>query len=216
MRSKTRAVAFPIIGAAVLSATLLTGQLLLATEEGKLEADEQTLESLQSEIRTAQAQTDAAAVDAASVLSGAQADRVKADTELIEDLADRALTWFDHESYVEARESTMRAYGLTPDSTFMTSFLPPAPVNLDSKGAEYPYIDAAGLNSRATSTHVRLLSVDGVDYSYMALIDVAASSSDGLGSASNVATVFLTIDSDGAITDLSGYAATSTPATSKR
>ncbi|SMG49713.1 hypothetical protein SAMN06295974_3885, partial [Plantibacter flavus] len=55
----------------------------------------------------------------------------------------------------------------------------------------------------------RVLSVDGLDYRYLVLVDVQAKSSDGLGTAVRVATIFLTVDGDGAISDVSGYASMS-------
>ncbi len=126
-----------------------------------------------------------------------------------------ALDWDDNASYVEARAKTMRAYALTDTSPFMKAFLPPAPVNHDAKGNSYPFIDAAGLNSRAADTTVKLLSVDGLSYSYLALVDVQSSSSDERGTAVNTAALFVTIGGDGAVTKLSGYASTSTPLSSE-
>ena len=146
--------------------------------------------------------------------SGADAGRVAEDTKTIGDLLGRALTWENNEEYTEARKSTMRVYSLADDSAFMTSFLPAAPVNRDSQGNEYSYIDSAGLNSSVGDFRVKVLSVDGVDYRYMALVDVRGKSSDGLGSAVNVATVFATIDGEGKLIDISGFASTTEPRTS--
>lgn len=147
--------------------------------------------------------------------SGASAERVDNDIDLIRQLADRALTWNSHESYVQARDTVMRAYNLTDSDAFMTSFLPEAPVNRDAQGNEYPYIDAAKLNSSAGGVSVKLLSVDALDYSYMALVDVSAASSDGKGHASNVATIFVTVDGEGALHDLSGFASIDPPRSSR-
>lgn len=213
--STMKKLAFPLFGAAVLVATCIVGGSISASHAAQLDSDKATLAGIQDEVTQAKAGVDTAAEDTALEFSGAQRERVESDEAIIEDLANRALSWDDHAAYQEARASTMRAYGLTEDSAFMTAFLPPAPVNLDKQGNEYPYIDAAGLNSRAAGVTARLLGVDGSLYSYMALVDVESTSSDGLGTASNVATIFLTIDSDGLITSLTGYAATSAPATSK-
>ena len=59
-----------------------------------------------------------------------------------------------------------------------------------------------------------MLRIDGLSYEYMVLADVRSDSSDGRGAAVNVATVFLTIDGEGGVSDLRGYAATSLPVTS--
>lgn len=215
MTNVMKKLTFPLIGAAVLTAVAITGGVIGANQNAVLAADQTSLEKIEAKTASIRASADDAAENAALALTGAQSERVDADTEVIEDLAERAMSWDDHASYVEARESTMRAYSLTEDSSFMTSFLPPAPVTLDPQGNEYPYIDAAGLNSHVSGVTVRLLEVDAVAYSYMVLVDVTSSSSDGLGTASNVATMFVTIDGGDLVTSLEGYASTSPPATSK-
>lgn len=147
--------------------------------------------------------------EVAAEASGADVARLAEDRVAIGQLLDAALTWSSHAEYVEARESTMRVGGLAEDSSLMQAFLPPAPVNTDADGNEYPYIDAAGLNSRVGSFHPRLLSVAGTEYSYLVLVNVQSTSTDGNATATRAATVLVTVDDQGALSDVRGYASTS-------
>lgn len=208
MSAKLKNNLFPLLAGALLVITGAVSGVTLAGQAAQLDAQQAKLDAITAKVNAARSA--ASNVETAVSLKGAGADpdRVASDTRVMGDLLNRALSWDSDASYNEARESTMRVYGLTENSTFMTSFLPPSPVNRDSEGNEYPYIDAAGLNSQVGGFKARLLSVDAVDYSYMVLVDVQAKSSDGLGKAGNVATVFVTIDGEGALTKISGFAST--------
>lgn len=214
MSSKLRSIAFPLVAGAILVVTGVVSGVTVAAQTQTLEAQQSTLQGLTAKVEAARTATSDMESAISLEDSGAQAARVANDTSAIGDLMRRALTWDSDESYREARASTMRVYSLADDSSFMTSFLPEAPVTKDSQGNEYSYIDAADLNSRVGDVTVKLLSVDAVNYEYMALVDAQAASSDGLGTAVNVATVFVTIDGDGALSNISGFASTSRPLTS--
>lgn len=205
---------FPLIAGALLAATAVVSTVTITHQNATLERDNRTLTSLQRKVDHARSMTKQLQSDTVLEASGARPDRVAADGVIIKDLVDRAMTWDSNSTYEQARESVSRKYHQADDSSFMRAFLPPAPVNRDAKGNEYPYIDAAGLNSSVSDTTVRLTGVDATDYSYMVLVDVQAKSSDNLGTSVNVATLFLTIDGNGAVTDLAGYASTTPPVSS--
>lgn len=204
----------PLVAGAILIITGVVSGVTISSQNAALDAQQVTLDSLTAKVEAARSATGHLESTISLKDSGADASRVTADTAAIGDLLHRALTWDDNMTYTEARESTMRTYGLAEDSAFMTAFLPKAPVNLDSQGNEYPYIDAAGLNSQVGDFKVKVLSVDAVSYSYMVLVDVQAKSTDGLGASVNVATVFVTIDGDGALSAIRGFASTTPPLTS--
>lgn len=206
---------FPLAAGAVLILVAIVSGATVAGQNSVLDAQKAELAEVTAAADEARESVEQVQTAATFELSGASEARVADDTEIIEDLAERVLTWDSHASYVEARDSTMRAYGLAEDAPFLQSFLPPAPVSRDAQGNEYPYIDAAKLNSRVGFTTVKLLSVDALEYSYMALVDVESKSSDRLGTASNVATIFVTVHGDGTVHDLAGFAST-TPPTSTR
>lgn len=202
---------FPLISGAILVATAIVGGVTAANQSASLDVRKAQLNSLDSRIAQAQATTGRLESTSSAEVVGAQADRVKADTANIQDLVRRVFTWDSDATYREARASTMRITGLGEDSSFMTSFLPKAPVNVDKQGNQYPYIDAAGLNSQVADTTVKLLSADALNYSYLALVDVEAKSSDGLGTAGSVATILITIDGESKVTSLTGFASTTQP-----
>jgi hypothetical protein len=200
--------AFPLVAGVILVITGVVTGVTVSGHSTELAAQKATIDSLTMEIDEAREIVDALDTEISLKDSGADASRVAADTEVISELLRLALVWDDNASYVDARDATMRAYDLSEDSAFMASFLPVAPVNKDSKGNEYPYIDAAGLNSSVGDFQAKVLSIDAVEYSYMVLVDVQGSSSDGMGKAVNVATVFVTIDGDGAVSEITGFAST--------
>lgn len=141
-------------------------------------------------------------------VSGVQQDRIDKDNKTIEEFLGRAFTWDSHASYTQARDSVMRVHNLKADSPFMKEFMPPAPVNVDKQGNEYPYIDAAGLNQRVGAYRAKVQEVEGTEYHYVVFVDVQARSDDKKGTSSTTSVVYLTTDGTGAISDLSGYAST--------
>lgn len=205
---------FPITTGAILAATLVVSGVVTSNNQHQLASQREHLDALTTQIEEAAASTNELETAASLAGKGANLERVASDTEIIRALVKGAMTWDSHDSYTSAREKIMAAYGLNDADSFIQSFLPEAPVNRDSEGNEYPYIDAAGLNSRVGDISVSVLNVDGADYSYMALVDVQSTSSDGLGAAVNVATVLIDIAGDGEVLDVSGFASTTTPATS--
>ncbi|SMG48214.1 hypothetical protein SAMN06295974_3695, partial [Plantibacter flavus] len=180
-RAKTKI--FPLMAAIALVVTSAVSAIALVGLQADQDDRKAVLTGVQREVTQAQTTMDQLQASASLENFGAESGRVRRDTDTIADLVDRSLTWDSNASYVEARESTMRTYGLVDGDSFMVAFLPPAPVNRDDAGNEYPYIDAAGLNSQVGDFKARVLSVDGLDYRYLVLVDVQAKSSDGLGTA---------------------------------
>jgi hypothetical protein len=214
MRGNLKQHMFPILAGALLLVTSIVAGATISGQNATLAAQQSTLEGVQTEVEAAHNATRDLNADLSLASLGADTERVSRDSKVIGELAAQALAWDSHATYVEARASTMRLYGLSADSAFMTSFLPESPVNIDAEGNEYPYIDAAGLNSRVGDLTVKVLAVDGVAYKYMALVDVQSESSDQIGVAVNVATIFITINGDGSTAEISGFASTTPNVTS--
>jgi hypothetical protein len=213
MSKMTNAV-FPLVAGAILAATAVVGGITTANQNSALDVEKAKLSKITDKVDAARAGTTKLETTSSLAATGASSDRVAADRRVIDDLVQRSMSWNNDADYREARASTMRVYDLTENSPFMKSFLPKAPVSIDAHGNEYPYIDAAGLNSHVGDTTVKLLSVDALDYSYMVLVDLQGKSGDGLGTSVNVATVFVTIDGDGKLSKLTGFASTTQPVTS--
>ena len=209
-RTRMTGIVLGVPGVILLAAAIITGATHSA-QQSALDADKAMLADIREQIAVAEDATASVSAQAAVDGFGGSAQRVADDREILDELAERILNWDSHASYTEAREITMRAYGLSETDDFMLSFLPEAPITHDSQGNEYTYIDAAGLNSHVEKTTVTLLGVDAVDYTYLVLADVKAKSSDGRASASNVASFLVTVDGEGQVVDLSGFASTKQP-----
>ncbi len=202
---------FPGVAVAILVATISAGALSSIDQQRTLDKTEAEIVSLTEQIALAEETAVAASTEATLAATGADSNRLASDEEQIADLLEASLKWSDHASYQEAREKVMRVYGLAADSTYMTTFLPEAPVTVDGEGNEYPYIDSVGLNSSLGSLEVRLLGVDGLTYRYMVLAEAKTSSTDNQQRASNTSVVLLSTDETGALLDIRGFAATETP-----
>lgn len=147
--------------------------------------------------------------------AGTSARRVAADTESIRQFVRTVATWSSGAEYEAARESVVRRYKLDKDSQFMKVYFQEPVSNRDSSGDTFYAVDAEGLNSHLASVEVKVLGVSGTAYRYMVLADIAASSNDGKATATRTSVVFLTLDGEGVMSEVSGYAAASKPLTSK-
>lgn len=146
---------------------------------------------------------------------GTNARRVTADTAMIRDFVRTVATWKSGAEYVAARESVMRRYKLSPDSQFMKVYFQEPVSNRDSSGKTFYAVDADGLNSSMSLVDVRVLGVSGTAYSYLVLADISASSNDGKASATRTSAIYLTLDGEGAMSAVSGYASGAKTLTSK-
>lgn len=200
---------FPTVAAGILAVTAVTGLAITMPANAELEAQKAEIASLTEQLQDASGAAQRAADASVADLLGGQLDRVEKDSAEIEELADAVFTWSSHEEYEAAREKVERVYGLGEGSDLMEAFLPPAPVTTDSLGNEYYYIDASGLNSSVGEVRTRLLGVDGVDYRYMALVTQLSKSADGGATASNTSVILVTVDGDGGLKDVSGFASAS-------
>lgn len=138
---------------------------------------------------------------------GTNAARVTADTLKIREFVRTVATWKSGAEYAAARDSVMRRYKLAGDSQFMTTYFGAPVANRDSSGNTFYAVDADGLNSSLSTADVRVLGVTGTAYRYMVLADIASSSNDGKASAVRTSAIYLTLDGDGLMSDVSGYAA---------
>lgn len=147
-----------------------------------------------------------AVVDAAL---GTSAQRINNDTAVIRDFVKTVATWRTGEEYAAARESVIRKYKLKEDSQFLKAYFQEPVFNTDSSGNRIYYVDTQGLNSSLTSMEVVPLGVSGTEYRYMVLADLGSSSNDGKASADKTSVIYLTMDGEGAMTNVSGFASVS-------
>jgi hypothetical protein len=146
---------------------------------------------------------------------GTNAARVKSDTERIRQFMTTVATWKSGADYTAARDSVVRKYKLGNGSQFMKVYFPAPVSNTDSSGKTFYAVDAEGLNSNLNSVDVKPLSVAGTAYRYMVLADISSQSNDGKASANRTSVIYLTLDGEGVMTEVSGFASVSRPLTSK-
>jgi hypothetical protein len=196
-----------LILAAVFAASGIAFGVTATAQGSESAAQQRQIADLDAQMQTRLA---AAKATQQSVVDGAQgtdARRVAADTDTIRQFVRTVATWKSGAEYAAARESVMRRYRLTPDSQFMKVYFPEPVSNRDSSGKTFYAIDADGLNSSMSTVDVRVLGVAGTAYRYMVLADISSSSSDNKASASRTSVIYLTLDGEGAMSQVSGYAA---------
>ncbi|MFE9245247.1 hypothetical protein [Nocardiopsis sp. NPDC006938] len=201
--------AFPLVATALLMVTAGSFAVTRGSQQASLVEQEREITGLESRLAELEGEQRRRDRLAADQVFGTSASRLDADLNLISEVLDTALTWESHAEYEDARASMMNVYGLAEDSAFMTSFLPEAPFNVDREGKEYALIDLLGLDSQVSDFRPLLMSVRGTEYSYLVLVEVRTTSNDGQGGANSTATVLLTTDGDGGVSEVEGYAATS-------
>ncbi|MFD4574232.1 hypothetical protein ACFWNK_19720 [Streptomyces sp. NPDC058417] len=144
---------------------------------------------------------------------GISQNRLSTDGELIKSLLSIAFTWNSGQSYEAARESLKSRFGLTENETFLKSFMPPSRFNEDSQGRRYYYIDTVGLNSAlGADPDIEVVDVKAGSYTYAALADVEVTSdavtqnkaSKASVTAHRRALLFVTVDAQGEVSNLSG------------
>ncbi|MEU7156132.1 hypothetical protein AB0A98_06760 [Streptomyces chrestomyceticus] len=147
---------------------------------------------------------------------GVSQNRLNTDGERIKSLLSMAFTWDSGQSYEAARERLKSRFGLTENETFLKSFMPPSRFNEDSQGRRYYYIDTIGLNSAlGEAPDIEVIDAKADVYTYAILADVEATfdavsqnkASKASVTAHRRALLFVTVDAQGKVSDLSGVPA---------
>ena len=134
------------------------------------------------------------------------------DAAAMEGLTKVVLNWDVHDSYEAARTALITTYGVDPDSELLTKTMPPDPVNTDSDGNRYSYIDASGLNTRSGRMTTHLLSESGSERHYETLVQVTSITSSGRRSSPRLVAVTATLTGAGDGLHMSEIAVDFTPA----
>lgn len=157
---------------------------------------------------------------------GVTPSRIERDTALVNALLETAFSWDSGEDYDTARDSVSKHFSVPEDAAFFTEFMPPADFNKDSQGVRYYYIDAIGLNSSlGADIDVEVVDAKATDYRYavMADVDMSADASKSTDSEGNVVApasttrrvlLYVTVDGQGKVSDLSGIPASGVTKTS--
>lgn len=200
----------PVLAAAVLAGALVLLAVVAGGNGRELEAQRGEVFSLERELTRVSNEAVELEAEISEDVLGVDPARVEDDEQVLREMLNTALTWDSHESYEQARQKVMDDYGLGSDDSFVESFLPSAPSTTDSSGTVHSYIDASGLNSKLGSFETQVLDVKGTTYEYFLLVTVRSASADGQSMAAMTSPVYASVDADGNIVSLRGYAA-STP-----
>ncbi|MDL5199549.1 hypothetical protein [Streptomyces sp. ALI-76-A] len=146
---------------------------------------------------------------------GVSQNRLSTDGERIKSLLSMAFTWDSGQSYEAARESLKSRFGLDENETFLKSFMPPSRFSEDSQGRRYYYIDTVGLNSAlGEDPGIEVVDVKAGVYTYAVLADVEVTSdavsqnkASKASTAHRRALLFVTVDAQGKVSNLSGVPA---------
>lgn len=147
---------------------------------------------------------------------GVSQNRLSTDGERVKSLLSMAFTWDSGQSYEAARASLKSRFGLAENETFLKSFMPPSRFNEDSRGRRYYYIDTVGLNSAlGEDPGIEVVDVKAGVYTYAVLADIEVTSdavSQNKASKASVtahrrALLFVTVDAQGKVSNLSGVPA---------
>ncbi|NUQ96243.1 MAG: hypothetical protein HOY79_06640 [Streptomyces sp.] len=147
---------------------------------------------------------------------GVSQNRLSTDGERIKSLLSMAFTWDSGQGYEAARENLKSRFGLTENEAFLKSFMPSSRFNEDSQGRRYYYIDTVGLNSALGEDQgIEVVDVKTGVYTYAVLADVEVTSdavtqnkaSRASVTAHRRALLFVTVDAQGKLSNLSGVPA---------
>lgn len=215
MRSFFYRNALLLLLAAVLAASGIAYFTTSAGQQAAAAAQQRHLTDLDDRMQSRLAAAKAKQQTVVDDTQGTNARRVTTDTALIRDFVRTVVTWKSGAEYAAARESVMRRYKLAPDSQFMKVYFQAPVSNRDSSGKTFYAVDADGLNSSLATVDVRVTGVLGTAYSYMVLADISSSSNDGKASATRTSAIYLTLDAEGTMSAVTGYASGARALTSK-
>lgn len=205
-----------LVTALFLLLILVVTALSWTNQSRRLSDQDETIQTLKSDL--AKTKRDNADTIRANLLEGVgfSKQRLDDDAQLIESLLETAFTWDSGKSYASARKEVKERFDLSEKGSFLTDFMPPSRFNEDEDGKRFYYIDTIGMNSSmGDDPQIDVLRVRAGDYDYVVSADMAVTSDDVSKNESSSEQVsshrsillFVTVDSDGRITDLSGTAA---------
>ncbi|WP_328791481.1 MULTISPECIES: hypothetical protein [unclassified Streptomyces] len=202
--------------AAVLAVVATVGGATWSSQHATLVEQEAQINDVEGHLMAVQkSRAEQVNADVMAAL-GVSQSRLSTDGERIRSLLSMVFTWDSGQSYEAARESLKSRFGLTENEMFLKSFMPPSRFNEDSQGRRYYYIDTVGLNSAlGADPDIEVIDAKAGVYTYAALADVEVTSdatSQNKASKASVtayrrALLFVTVDAQGKVSNLSGVPA---------
>ncbi|MFE4334025.1 hypothetical protein ACFRQM_32820 [Streptomyces sp. NPDC056831] len=205
-----------LVTAAVLVVVATVAGLTWSSQRAGLAGQEARISEVEGQLAGIQKKNDEQ-VDADVLQAlGVSRNRLGTDGEIIKSLLGMTFTWDSGQRYEEARERLKSRFGLTENKVFLKSFMPPSRFNEDAQGRRYYYIDTVGLNSAlGEDPDIEVVDVKTGDYTYAVMADIEVTS-DAVtqNSASNASVtahrrvlLFVMVDAQGKVSDLSGVPA---------
>ncbi|MET9656337.1 hypothetical protein [Streptomyces sp. NPDC006510] len=208
--------AWVLVTAAVLVVVATVAGLTWSSQRASLAEQEARISEAEGQLAGIRKKNDEQ-VDADVLQAlGVSRNRLGTDGAIIKSLLGMTFTWDSGQRYEEARERLKRRFGLTENKVFLKSFMPPSRFNEDTQRRRYYYLDTIGLNSAlGEDPDVEVVDVKAGDYTYAVMADVEVTS-DAVtqNSASNASVtanrrvlIFVTVDAQGKVSNLSGVPA---------
>lgn len=202
--------------AAVLAVVATVGGVTWSSQHAALVEQEAQINDVEGHLAAVQkSRAEQVNADVMAAL-GVSQSRLSTDGERIRSLLSMVFTWDSGQSYEAARESLKSRFGLTENEMFLKSFMPPSRFNEDSQGRRYYYIDTVGLNSAlGADPDIEVIDAKAGVYTYAVLADVEVTSDATSQNKASKASVtahrrtllFVTVDAQGKVSNLSGVPA---------
>lgn len=197
----------PIAGAAVL----IGGVSMYGVQSAKVEqanaAGEAEVSQLKRAISEAKNEGISAEEEITSAATGMSVARKSKDDKVMKEIMTEALGWESGEQYMDARESLIERWDLDENSQFLQVFMPGEESGAwrkDPSGKIYFAYD--DIISSLGSFQTSVTNIDGDKYSYFAVVGMNSKSKTGKTTSTSYATMSYTVDSQGKVSDLTGWA----------
>lgn len=182
---------------AVSMVNLSQSRALLAQQDEKIEL-ENKIDQLSVENNTVITKVKAQA-------NGIDSSRVEKDDKAAKELMETVFNWKSYDEYNTIRDTLMKKYQLSADSSFMKTFMPEI-YNEVLDGKNYNRIDVGGYNISFNNMTSYVVSVDEKTkvYEYFTIVDVTSKSENGGSIDYSLALQYKVTDSE-QIMNLNGY-----------
>lgn len=137
--------------------------------------------------------------------NGIDSSRVEKDDKAAKELMETVFNWKSYDEYNTIRDTLMKKYQLSADSSFMKTFMPEI-YNEVLDGKNYNRIDVGGYNISFNNMTSYVVSVDEKTkvYEYFTIVDVTSKSENGGSIDYSLALQYKVTDSE-QIMNLNGY-----------
>lgn len=195
-----------VTGTVCLLVLFFVGFMMLGSVQAMRDTQEKNnaeIIDLQNRLAVSQKQTTDDTTTVISEETGSDSERIAADSRMAEQFMRTVFSWETDDEYRSARETIMKDYSLTEDSSFMKEFMPDMTVT-SRDGTEYLPIDILKLNASFDKIDVRFVNVAGDTYSYFCTVKWYVRGSFGTSESTDSMFLFDT-DAEGNIKNLEAY-----------